>query len=334
MMSHRKDPRTVFKSYAYAAAAKMEGVEFYFFSPGRVRFDTETIKGWVYENGQWLQKIVPFPDVIYNASPPLTDKQEEIVERLDTMIPFTSHSIGSKLDVFQKIKGAKTFAEYLIPSIEVMKPQDVFEFLMQYKDIVLKPLYGHKGQNIIHVKKTEETYFIQQDKNNTVFMNSAKFTDFITSLLKNMTYLAQVFIESKTKSGLSTHLRLHVQKGGEGVWNVTTIFPCIAQKGFVANISSGGYTMIFNDFLKQEFNEEYYNIKRYLEHFAVQFSKHFDSLYQNKLDELGIDVGLDKNQKIWIFEVNWRPGTPPTFSLELDVAKQMIRYARYLAMKR
>jgi hypothetical protein len=33
-------------------------------------------------------------------------------------------------------------------------------------------------------------------------------------------------------------------------------------KGFVANISIGGYTMIFEDFLKQEFDEEYYNIKR------------------------------------------------------------------------
>ncbi len=67
-----------------------------------------------------------------------------------------------------------------------------------YKDIVLKPLYE---QNINYVKETEETFFIQQDKNNTVLMNSAEFKDFITSLINNMTYLAQAFIESNTKSG-------------------------------------------------------------------------------------------------------------------------------------
>ncbi|KHF39871.1 YheC/YheD family endospore coat-associated protein [Halalkalibacter okhensis] len=332
MLSHRKDPKMVYKSYAYAAAAKMEGVEFYFFSPGRVHFDTGTIEGWVYESGQWIQKINPFPDVIYNASSAQTEKQEEIVKRLGKIIPFTSHPIGSKWDVFQRLKEAKTFAQYLIPSIEVKKAQEVIEFLRHYKDIVLKPFFGHQGQNIIHVMKNDKSYLIERDKNNTV-MNVEEFTDFINSIIEKMTYLAQAYIDSKTKSDLATHFRLHVQKDGEGKWNLATIFPCVVEKGIVANISNGGYTMVFEDFLKQEFNYEYFNIKRYLEHFSVEFSKHFDSLHQNKLDELGIDVGLDKNQKIWIFEVNWRPGTPPTFSLELDVAKQMIRYARYLALK-
>ncbi len=334
MLSHRKDPRTVFKSYAYAAAAKMEGVGFYFFSPGRVKFTDRSIDGWIYENGQWIQKSMPFPDVIYNASPPQTDKQEDVVARLSEMIPFTSHSIGDKLDVYYKIKDAKVFAQYLIPSIELTRSQDVFEFLRQYESIVMKPLIGHKGQNIYFVERNKETYNVQLNKTTTVALNEKEFEDFISSQIINNTYLAQVFVESKTKNGLSTHFRLHTQKGGEGEWNLTTIYPCMAQQGIVANISSGGYTMLFENFLKQEFDDEYYNIKRYLEQFAIHFTKHFDRLYHNILDELGIDVGLDKNHKIWIFEVNWRPGSPPTFSLELDVAKQMIRYARYLAENR
>ncbi|WP_332632843.1 YheC/YheD family protein [Halalkalibacter flavus] len=61
---------------------------------------------------------------------------------------------------------------------------------------------------------------------------------------------------------MATHLRLHVQKDGEGNWNLTAISPCIAKQGFVANISIGGYTKIFEDYLKQEFDEEYHNIKR------------------------------------------------------------------------
>lgn len=63
-------------------------------------------------------------------------------------------------------------------------------------------------------------------------------------------------------------------------------------------------------------------------------SNHFDSLYENtSLDELEIDVGMDKNQKLSLFEVNWRPGPPNIFSLELDVAKNTIQYAKYLADK-
>ena len=38
-------------------------------------------------------------------------------------------------------------------------------------------------------------------------------------------------------------------------------------------------------------------------------------------------------KKIWIYEVNWRPGCPPAFYLELDVVKNTIHYAIFLANK-
>ena len=38
MLHHRKDPKTVIKSYAYAAVAKAEGAKFFYFSPGTVNF--------------------------------------------------------------------------------------------------------------------------------------------------------------------------------------------------------------------------------------------------------------------------------------------------------
>jgi YheC/D-like protein len=109
------------------------------------------------------------------------------------------------------------------------------------------------------------------------------------------------------------------------------MFPRIANKGIVTNVSSGGYTSTITSFLQEQFGKDYFDMKRYLEVFAVQFSTHFDSLYDEPLDELGIDVGIDQNNKIWIYEVNWRPGTPILFYLEADVAKRMIQYATYLA---
>ncbi len=329
MLSHRKDPRTVYKSYAYAAAAKMEGVDFYFFSPGRVNFKNRTILGWIYENGRWIEKVSPFPDVIYNSSPPITEKQEIIVNRLSKEIPFTSHSVGDKLKVYQKIKTAKTFASYLVPSMEVLHVQDVYKSILKYQKTVLKPSRGHKGKNVFYVQRNEGKFILQQDKETVI--NEVEFREWVSEIINTENYIIQPYIQCKTKNGLSYDFRLHVQKDGKGDWNLITIFPRIAPQGIVTNLSKGGYTSEFHVFLKKEFNEEYYNVKRYLEHFAVRFSSHFDSLYDESLDELGIDVGLDSNQKIWIFEVNWRPGSPVSFSQEIDAAKQMIRYARFLA---
>lgn len=51
-------------------------------------------------------------------------------------------------------------------------------------------------------------------------------------------------------------------------------------------------------------------------------------MYKKPLDELGIDIGIDQNRKLWIYEVNWRPGY---IYRELDAAMRLIPYTVYLA---
>ena len=117
MLHHRRDPRKVIKSYAYAAIAQAEGAEFVYFSPRRVQFEDSTIRGWVFENGEWVERVTAFPDVIYNAGSPVKlAKSKEIIDKLKDTIPFTSHSIGNKMRVYERLKKAEQFSRYLIPS--------------------------------------------------------------------------------------------------------------------------------------------------------------------------------------------------------------------------
>lgn len=329
MLSHRKDPKTVFKAYSYAAAAKMEGVEFVFFSPGRVNLSERTIFGWVYEGGQWVEKTVPFPDVIYNISSAQTSEQQYIIDHLRKVIPFTSYAIGDKISVYERIKVAQKFAQYLIPSFEIMRPKEVTSYLSMHPEIIVKPVTGHKGNDVIHIKKAGMDYSVNELHHSHIMTKQA-LEEFIKELSKDATFLFQPFIQSKTKGGLAYTLRLHTQKNGNGQWTIATIYPQIAVDGVVANLSKGGYTSELTKFLKYEFGDSYFNIKRTLEQFALQFSKHFDSLYEDSLDELGMDVGLDDHEKIWLYEVNWRPGVPPIFNLNSDITRTMIRYACYL----
>lgn len=81
-------------------------------------------------------------------------------------------------------------------------------------------------------------------------------------------------------------------------------------------------------FFEREYGFESYDMQRILEHFAIRFSKQFDELYNGRLDELGIDIGIDEHKKLWIYEVNWRPGAAYR---GLDAAMNTIPYAAYLA---
>ena len=138
------------------------------------------------------------------------------------------------------------------------------------------------------------------------------------------------------KSGQVFDFRLHVQKNGEGKWVITTMYPRVAPSGsIIPNINNGGFTNYLDPFLQLDFQEQAFDIKRLLGHFALSLAQHLDEIQMVKfgevIDEIGIDVGLDENQKIWVYEVNWRPGCPPAFYLELDVVKHTIQYATYIA---
>jgi hypothetical protein len=334
MLHHRADPNNVNKAYAYAAVAKAEGVDFFYFTPGMVNIKQQKILGKVYKNGQWIEKEFPFPDVIYNASYPVSDKAEEIFDYLFERIPFTSHSIGNKLTVYNRIKQAKEFKQYLIPFFKLSNVQIFYDMINSYEKVIIKPLTGHQGGSVVFIEKDGVDHYKINDAGLVSSMFEKQLLNMISHKIHEQDYLVQQFISSQTKTGHVFDFRLHVQKNGEGEWVITSIYPRIGRLGTItSNMGSGGYSTYLDIFLKTEFGDYWYDIKRYLERFAISFSNHFDSLYDCELDELGIDVGIDANQKLWLFEVNWRPGPPNIYSVELDVAKNTILYAKYLADK-
>lgn len=339
MLHHRKDPKTVFKSYAYAAVAKAEGAELLYFSPKMVDFEQKVINGFIYQNGIWQKKQMPFPDVIYNTgSPEKLSRSSEIISKLQAEIPFTTYSIGNKMRVYSRLKKAGEFDQYTIPSEIIHSTRGFFSFFNVYQRIVFKPVDGRKGRSVTFIERNRENYHILLGTENFTY-TFEQLRDYISSKIKEELYLVQPYINCKTKSGKSYDFRLHVQKNGEGKWVITTIYPRISPEGsIVTNINGGGYTNYLVPFLQQEFGEDYYDIKRYLEHFTLQIAEHLDKIqydcFSERIDELGIDAALDDMRKIWIYEINWRPGCPPAFYLEMDVVKNMIRYAMFLATQK
>ncbi len=279
---------------------------------------------------------MPFPDVIYNAgSPEKLAVSKEIIEKLKKEIPFTTHSIGNKWNVMERLNAAKEFANYLIPTEIVKNVEILHNYLAHYKRIVFKPIDGRKGKGIYFISKMGNDFEVRVNSENKIY-SKAKLNELLQEQLSSGTFIMQPYIKSMTKSGQVYDFRLHVQKNGEGKWVVTTIYPRIAPNGsIIPNINSGGFTNYLDPFLEQEFKEEAFNIRRMLEHFSLSLAHHLDDIQMDKfgevIDEIGIDVGLDEQQKIWMYEVNWRPGCPPAFYLELDVVVHSIRYAMYLA---
>ncbi|HSV10846.1 MAG TPA: YheC/YheD family protein [Hanamia sp.] len=288
------------------------------------------INGWVYEKGKWVEKKMEFPAVIINSCNSKTKQQSEVLKKLKEMVIVTSHSVGNKMKVYEKVLMGEKFASNLIPSRNVKNPKDVIVFLEKYPKVVMKPLNGNHGKKIFFIKKQADLFqIIESTFTENYYQN--EFESCIANILATQKFLIQPFIECKTISGLTYDFRLHVTKNGYGEWENTLIYPRISGNSkLISNISSGGYRGELLPFLNDEFGEDSSKIRRILEEFALSFSTHFDTLYEHPFDELGIDVGIDHNKKLWLFEVNWRPGAK---NREFDVAKRLIPYCRFLANK-
>jgi UDP-N-acetylmuramoyl-tripeptide--D-alanyl-D-alanine ligase len=302
-MHHRKKPYGLNRAYAFAAAAKAEGAELLYFSPGTVGADG--IGGYVYRGGEWRKTSSRYPDAVYNAA-----ADSELLRQAG--VPFTSYSIGDKMTVYRNLKKYGRFAGYLIPSVVIRSRRHLLSLSEQYPDMIVKPSSGRQGAGICRFRKGDAVPELAAEE-----------------------YLAQPYINCRTKADQPYDFRLHAQKGRAGEWTVPCVYPRISSDGgIVCNLSRGGITCNLDGFLRREFGERHYDMKKYLEVFALQLAKHLDEiqeeLYSEELDELGIDVGLEAG-RLYVYEVNWRPGHPPSDSVDLTVVRNSVRYAMYLA---
>jgi len=272
-----------------------------------------------------------FPDVIMNVGGPTTTKQRQIFNRLSGIVPFVSYKVGTKVSVYQRIIKGKIFSEYVIPYKSIKKISDVLTFIDLYKKVIVKPTLDSHGNLVNYIEKKDDGYIVRY-KNSETHMSESQLVEYINQLLTNKKMLIQKYICSRRKTGEPFDFRIHMQKNGKGEWSITMIIPRVGTKGkIITNLSKGGQLSIFDRFLNIEFGKNYQKIRKDIKTFSVEFSKHFDTLYDYEFDELGIDIGLDENAKIWIYEVNWRPGH---VFLESKAAKNAIIYAIYLAKKR
>lgn len=336
LLHQRKDPRTVRKAIHYARAAKAENAELLFFSPSCVDFEKRKINGFIFKGGKWRQVQERFPDVIYNAgSPAKLATSQDVIDQLIKEIPFTTHSVGHKMSVYKRLKKAGTFSEYLIPSIVIPSSKELVAFMSQYPTIVFKPIDGHQGQGVTYIEKLSNNYLVKYN-GQQFFYTDSQLKQFVSIRLTEKQYLAQPYICSRTKNGMPFDLRLHVQKNGQGQWIITMMYARISRnQSIVTNLSSGGYRVLIEKFLRENYPLHANSRKHQLESFALHLAKHLDNLQMENqsqyLDELGIDIGIDETNKIWIYEVNWRPGLPHALYGKTSYERTMIQYAKYLA---
>lgn len=222
---------------------------------------------------------------------------------------------ANKWEAYLFLKKNKKIKNYLPKTFLFKKISSLENFLKVEKSSILKPNIGQKGKGIFLIKREKEGYLIiYQDKN---FKNKKikikKISD-IKKFLKEWPRKRYIFQEeinvAKYKNRVFD-IRILLQKVNKK-WSVVLRSIRLAlEESFLSNVSRGGEGKEgrgFYQILKDLFPENYQKIINEIQTISLDVANYFEQEIKGYIFEMGLDFILDKKGKIWIIEVNSKPG--------------------------
>jgi hypothetical protein len=290
------------------------------FTPRNVNWQQETVVGYFpLSSGEWIRKTVPLPDVIYNRMPSrqaekgfsLSSVKERLIQR---GIPLFNWSFFDKWDVYDLLSGDETFhlvpESYINPSSEQIK-----NMLDKHRFIYLKPTGGSLGIGIYRLTYTPNRgYFVRYRRNGrNVLIRFDKFDNLMRMLgtdrgrLHN--YVAQQGIRLIEIDNCPIDFRFHMTKNGNDQWVVAAIGAKKAGRGSVTtHVRSGGQLMTPEQVMHQMYGMRGEQVLQKAKDAAIMLAEAIERHYEHRLGELGFDIGIDRNERVWMFEANAKPG--------------------------
>lgn len=333
-------------------AGKAEGIPVIVFYPNRVNFQAMTVKGYTLNPaGKWMATTSPVPAYIYdrcfyNGKKYNAAYKSSILKLLQQKhIQFLGVGLKGKWQMYQAVSQHPILSKYL-PATEIYAdPNQLRQWLNQYSSIILKPVNGSLGVGVMKVTKMENLSLRVEGrgKENSPFTSDftsfQNFIRFLKSNMQNWKYLIQPYLSLTTKEGVPFDVRLLVQKNSSGKWLTTgKAIRMGAKHSITSNLHGGGTAISFEKFSKQNYSSSQMdNISIHLSIIEKLLPEYLEKVH-GPLLELGIDAGIDASGKVWLIEVNSKPGRQIFEQLkdkETTIQSQLnpLYYAKYLMQK-
>lgn len=173
--------------------------------------------------------------------------------------------------------------------------------------VVVKPVVGAGGHGVIKVTREDEGYTYTYYSQTKRFASFASLIGELNKQRKGRAYIIQKGIYLATVDGRPIDYRVKYVKTETG-WVYRAIVGRIARKGlFVTNLCRGGTLVTAAQGISRSLSSsQIAEKKRKMRELTVLSTKVLESKYPG-IGQLGFDYGIDKQGKIWIFEVNTRP---------------------------
>lgn len=328
--------------------AQMEGISdgLLAFSLQGVDANTQTVKGYLYqaETKQWEKGIYSYPaSFMIKCKMISSDWKRHFLTVLGPRF-FNDFYLG-KWDMYKILGSKPEIINHLPETILYQQPSDILDFMTIHPDVYIKPIHSARGYGIINTCIKDQGFLFRTHVKGSVqekyFSEENACTSFLSNMLRKNRYIIQRTIPPLLMDGRKVDFRVLLVKNDQGKWEDMALVGRCGMKGsFVSNISSRGtlrhgYSSLIH--LLGLSKNQALQLRKQISKLACSVG---DGLDQSGLHcgFMGIDIGIDHNHHIWIFEIqHYHPSlkmvrnySPSLYSTILR--KQML-YLKWLACK-
>jgi hypothetical protein len=196
-----------------------------------------------------------------------------------------------------------------LPETHWLTHSRTLRMMRTYSSLFIKPNHGSGGTGIIRAKRTQNGYEVRCGQKHKHVSSNSLYKTIQTYWKPSQKYLIQRGLRLAQYDGSIFDIRIYMQKP-ESKWIISGMVSRVAAPNqYVTNYHKGGHaeplhkvlsTLLANN--RSKVNDCLNRITNLSYIIAETINK------RHSIRELGIDLGIEKNGRLWIIEANSKPG--------------------------
>jgi hypothetical protein len=332
------------------SAEKSVGTFTFIFGARQINWEKGIVNGYFYTSNGWEQIEVPFPNVVYDRLPNRKTENHQALKKIkermqeEYLIPWFNPGFFNKWSIHRLLQSDFQAASYLPETVLHPTIELTDQMLKTYGTVFLKPVNGSLGYGLYKIiySEQEKAYYCRyRDAQQVNRLQKFHALDKLFHKLFEKTqlyhYIIQQGIPLLRINGQTVDFRVHTNKNEKGRWQISALAAKVAQQGSVTtHLNNGGIVKTIDEIFPD--SEQQQTITHALTEASIAISESLEKKIDGHIGEIGFDFGIDKNNKIWLFEANSKPGraifTHPKLKDHDRITKELsLKYALYLTEK-
>ncbi|WP_139491851.1 YheC/YheD family endospore coat-associated protein [Brevibacillus dissolubilis] len=278
------------------------------------------IRGFVPSpEGGWVSRIYNWPEIVIDRCRKGSPEYREI--RNSTLFRYVNQKYTNKWNATRRFMQNEAMRRW-IPETVIYSTENLRQMLKKHELIYVKPGNGTGGRSILkisHQKNTKGGYTVLGRsrtlvKKRLTFQTLQGLTRWLNRWVKaekirDGHFMIQQGLNLELIPGRVADTRLLIQKNELGEWRITGLGVRVGGKNSpTSNLHGGGKAVSFANFLSERFNQEQIQeIQRECHQLAHTVVNVIEEEFGTMM-EFGLDIGIDIKGRVWLIEVNPKPG--------------------------